>query len=223
MTLAQWVGYGSAAVGILIFAMRTMIPLRSTGIVHNIGQIVFGLLTGSYPMVVQHAVLLPMNCLRLLEMLRLIRKVKDAASTHDTSIEWLKPFMQRRPARAGEVLFRKGDDADTLYYVVSGGLRVVEIGIDLGPGSVVGELGMLAPGRKRTQTLTCTQDSELLRITYDKIEEIYFQNPAFGFYFLKLTSARLFDNISRLERELSARDDEIKRLRTTGVSLQAAS
>jgi hypothetical protein len=29
------------------------------------------------------------------------------------------------------------------------------------------------------------------------------QNPAFGFYFLKLVSARLFENIDRLEQRLA--------------------
>ena len=29
------------------------------------------------------------------------------------------------------------------------------------------------------------------------------QNPAFGFYFLRLSSARLFENISKLEQRLA--------------------
>jgi hypothetical protein len=29
------------------------------------------------------------------------------------------------------------------------------------------------------------------------------QNPAFGFYFLRLASARLFDNIGKLEQRLA--------------------
>jgi hypothetical protein len=29
------------------------------------------------------------------------------------------------------------------------------------------------------------------------------QNPAFGFYFLKLVTARLFENINRLEQRLA--------------------
>ena len=40
----------------------------------------------------------------------------------------------------------------------------------------------------------------VLTITYEKLLEIYFQNPQFGYYFLVLTSQRLLENISRLER-----------------------
>jgi CRP-like cAMP-binding protein len=81
------------------------------------------------------------------------------------------------------------------------------------PGSVVGELGMLAPHRKRTQTLECKESGTMLEIGYDKIEQLYYQNPTFGFYFLRLSSARLFQNIGRLEKLLEERDLELARLR----------
>jgi hypothetical protein len=40
-------------------------------------------------------------------------------------------------------------------------------------------------------------------VTYDQVEQLYVQNPAFGFYFLRLASARLFQNISTLEQQLA--------------------
>jgi CRP-like cAMP-binding protein len=111
------------------------------------------------------------------------------------------------------VLFHKGDLASTLYFLVSGRLHLQEINLDVMPGSVVGELGMLAPERKRTQTLTCTEDGGVLEISYDKIEQLYYQNPKFGFFFLRLSTARLFDNIKRLEGSLRERDEEVLNLR----------
>lgn len=213
MTLVEGIGYFSAALGIVMIAMKTMIPLRITGIAHNVGQIVFGLLAGVYPTVVQHCVLLPLNSYRLFEMIRLVKKVKTAAAG-DHSLEWLKPFTHRRTIKAGETLFRKGDEAEAVYFVVSGSLKLQEINVDALPGAVVGELGMLAPDQKRTQTAVCAEDAVLLEISYEKIKELYYQNPEFGFYFLKLASSRLFDNIERLQRTLAERDAEIKRLRS---------
>ena len=32
----------------------------------------------------------------------------------------------------------------------------------------------------------------ILSVSYDQVEQLYVQNPAFGFYFLKLSTARLF-------------------------------
>jgi CRP-like cAMP-binding protein len=53
------------------------------------------------------------------------------------------------------------------------------------------------------------EDGQVLTIAYDRLLEIYFQNPQFGYYFLVLTSQRLLENIARLEgiiaRERAAR------------------
>jgi CRP-like cAMP-binding protein len=73
-------------------------------------------------------------------------------------------------------------------------------------GTVVGELGMLSPDGRRTQSLVCREAGDVLSLSYDRFEELYFQNPEFGLSFLKLTSRRLFQNIARLEQELAARN-----------------
>jgi len=63
----------------------------------------------------------------------------------------------------------------------------------------MGELGFITPNNKRTQTVECIESGEVLTITYDRLLEIYFENPEFGYYFLRLTSDRLIQNIARLE------------------------
>ena len=206
------IGFIAAGLVIATLSMRTMIPLRIVGIVSNVAFVTYGLLFGSYPTVVLHSILFPLNIYRLREMLNLIKQVGEA-SKGDMSLDWLKPFMSQRPIRTGEVLFCKGDEAHHMYFVVTGRLHLREIGIDILPGSVVGELGMLAPSRMRTQTLECAEDGAILEIAYERIEELYYQNPKFGFYFLRLSTARLFENIARLERTLAERDSEIINLR----------
>lgn len=39
----------------------------------------------------------------------------------------------------------------------------------------------------------------MLTIEHDKLLEIYFQNPKFGYYFLILTSQHLLENNAKLE------------------------
>jgi len=63
----------------------------------------------------------------------------------------------------------------------------------------MGELGFLSKNNRRTQTVECVESGDVLTITYDKLLEIYFQNPEFGYYFLRLSSDRLMQNITRLE------------------------
>jgi len=212
MTYVTMIGFVAAGLVIATLSMRTMIPLRLIGIASNVAFVTYGALFGSIPTVMLHSILFPLNIYRLYEMLRLIKQV-DAASKGDMSLAWLKPFMSKRAISVGETLFNKGDEASAMYFLVSGRLHLKEINLDVVPGSVVGELGMLAPERKRTQTLTCTENGAVLEISYEKIEELYYQNPKFGFFFLRLSTARLFDNIKRLESKLHERDEEVLNLR----------
>jgi CRP-like cAMP-binding protein len=195
----EWTG---AALAILGAAMKTIIPLRIVGIAGNLMGLATGLFLGRWASVLVNCILLPMNSLRMFQMLKLIRKVKKAASS-DLSMEWLKPFMTRRAVKAGETLFAKGDRADCMFYTLTGEFRLRQLGLEVMPGRVVGEMGFLSPDNKRTQTLECVMDGEVLSISYDELRQLYFQNPEFGFYFLKLVSERMFNNMARLEEQLT--------------------
>jgi CRP-like cAMP-binding protein len=90
----------------------------------------------------------------------------------------------------------------------------MEAGIRVPSGQVIGELGLLAPDHRRTQTFDCREDGELLAISYSSVKQLFFQNPKFGFYFLRLATERLFRDIARLEEELArvrAGADALKR------------
>ena len=204
MHFAELIGYAAAIVTIATFMMKTMIPLRIFGIAANFLFIAYGYLDAAYPPLVLHLILLPLNIARLYQMTHLVNQVA-AASRADLDLGWLKPFMSARAVTRGAVLFRKSDPADEMFYVVTGRYRLVESGIAIAPGAIVGELGLLAPGHRRTQTFQCIEAGELLRITYDQVRQLYFQNPKFGFYFLQLTTRRLFENLARLEDELASR------------------
>jgi hypothetical protein len=183
-------------------SMRTMIPLRVFAILTNILLITTAIPTHNYPTIILHAVLLPLNSYRLHQMLQLVRDVKRSVNS-DLSMEWLRPFMAERKCAAGEVLFYKDEKAESMFYIVSGRFRLVESGIELPVGAIVGELGMLSPSNVRTQTLECVEAGLILSVSYAQVEQLYVQNPAFGFYFLRLSSARLFQNLDTLEKRMA--------------------
>ncbi len=197
-------GFVAGALYIASHYMKTMVPLRLCEIGSNVLFVVYGLMYPSYPTLALYGILVVLNTVRLREMLDLVKKVRNALQG-DLSMEWLKPFMHKHAYKKGEVLFRKGDHADEMFYIVSGNCRVNELDLLLHPGQLVGELGFLTPEHVRTQTVECVDDVEMMVITYDKVSELYFQNPTFGFYFLKLSSERLLQNVHRLEQELAAR------------------
>jgi CRP/FNR family transcriptional regulator, cyclic AMP receptor protein len=128
--------------------------------------------------------------------------VRDAIRG-DATMDWLKPFMSGRHFRKGDILFAKGETADEMFCPVTGRYLLLELGLEVKPGQLVGELAMLAPDNRRTATLECIEEGAALSITYEQVEQLYYQNPTFGFYFLRLATARLFENVARTESELT--------------------
>jgi hypothetical protein len=203
-----------AALYVATLLMRTIVPLRIVGIVSIVFFIAYGALAGAVATLLLYLLSLSINIIRLRQMLNLTKKARDSAQG-DLSMEWLRPFMTPRKCKKGEVLFHKGDIAKEMFYTVGGMFLVKEIGVKLPPGRIMGELGFIDPKNRRTGTVESLENGEVLFITYDRLLELYFQNPDFGYYFLRLTTERLMQNIGRLESSL---DEHRQKLLKTQVA-----
>ncbi len=199
----EGIGYCASLLVFCTFYMKTMVPLRSVAIASNVAFMAYGLAGGLYPVFVLHVVLLPLNCLRLYQVRLLIRRVQEA-SRGDVSTEALIPLMTRHCLKTGDVLFRLGDPASSMYLILKGSVRLVEIGVVLGPGALVGEIGVFAPDNLRTGTAVCETEVEIGSISEDKALQLYYQNPAFGFYLFRLVVQRMNDNERRLRAQSRA-------------------
>lgn len=194
MTWIDLLGYAASASVLATFCMSTMVPLRIIAIGSNVLFIAFGAFAHIYPVLVLHVILLPVNIARLLQLLRLIRSVKIAGAG-DLSLERLIPFMSHRIVKAGHVLIHRDENADSMYYLVRGQLEIPEIGKVLGPGAVLGEIGIFAREQKRIVTVVCVSDCELYEMSGDKAKQLYFQDRSFGFALLQLIILRLMENV----------------------------
>jgi CRP-like cAMP-binding protein/uncharacterized protein (DUF697 family) len=141
---------------------------------------------------------LPANVVRLVQIRGLVKRARSSARG-SMSLDWLRPYMTPRQYKKGDVLFRKDDVATEMFLTVTGKFRVTEIDVEIPAGRILGELGFLSPKNRRTQSVECIEDGEVLTIGYDRLRTIYLQNPEFGYYFLRLTSDRLMQNYARLE------------------------
>jgi CRP/FNR family transcriptional regulator, cyclic AMP receptor protein len=191
-------GWLSAVLVFSSFFMRTMVPLRMVAVCSNISFITYALLGLKYgvfgrvyPILVLHAALLPLNLVRLRQQKGLIRAVREASE--DETIRSLVPYMQTETHAAGDVLFRKGDPADRLYVIQHGQVRFTEIGKVMSDGAVFGEVGLFAPKNVRTLSARCDGECRLHTITRDKVLELYYQNPQFGFFLIRLVSGIVDD------------------------------
>ncbi len=186
----------AAALSLASFLQKSMVPLRGFAMASNVFYIAYCYLGASWPDLILQLCLLPLNTKRLLEIRKLTAEMKQATEDSPVS-EWLLPNMDRRAFKAGEVLFRKGDAADSMIYVASGEVRMEGLGQTLGPGELIGEIGLFSPEKKRTQTIVCHTDCVLYRMTDEMMYQLYYQNPKLGFYFMRLIVGRLQRDIER--------------------------
>jgi len=202
-TMANVLGALGGICYIASISMRTIIPLRIAGIASVLFFLLSGIFARAFPAIFLYAMLLPLNSFRLYQLLELIKKVRSAASG-DLSMDWLEPFMTRRKYKKGDVVFHRGEVADEMFLAAKGRFRVVELDLELRPGHIFGEMGLLTSGFQRTQSVECIESGHLLTISYDEVRELYFENPEFGFYFLRLVGERLLQNLKRAEDLLAA-------------------
>lgn len=197
--VVEAIGYGGTVFTIASYGMRTIIPLRIAGVVASVLFIIYGAAIQSWPVLITELIILPLNTIRLYQVLRLVRQVQQAAEG-ELSADWLAPFAREQSCRAGEVIFAAGDTASYLLLIRSGSFRLREADIALGHGELVGEMGFLSPGNTRTMTLECVADGVVGRVSYFDVKQLYFSNPSFAYYFLRLVSHRLFDNLERAQK-----------------------
>src|SRR3954469_20673322 len=217
ITLANLFALIGAIFFVATLLMQTMVPLRVANMIGCAFFALFGALTGAITTFLLYLLMVPINAYRLRQMLILVKKARSATQG-DTSLEWLKPFMTERRYRKGDILFKKDDAAHEMLLTVTGKFLVKEISVELPPGRLMGEFGFLTPDNRRTATIECIEDGHVLTITYEKLLEIYFQNPQFGYYFLVLTSQRLLENISRLEGIVAQKNAAQQTLATDDIA-----
>ena len=191
-------GYLASALVLATFWMRTMIPLGALAIGSNFAFITYGALGGLKPVLFLHLILLPLNCFRGYEMLRLVRRVQEA-SRGNLTIDWLKPFTKTERYDAGQVLFQMGEHADRLFFIVRGKISLEDVGQRVGPGTLFGEIGLFAPDHRRTQTARCETAVELLSISETELAQLCYRNPGLCFHLLRLITARLLQNANLVE------------------------
>jgi CRP/FNR family transcriptional regulator, cyclic AMP receptor protein len=192
----SWVelnGYTASAAVLATFLMSTMVPLRSAALVSNVLFMSYGYFDNLLPVFILHAVLFPVNLHRLIQCRRLIRDIRKAQS-EEIPINSLLPYMKKRSFSSGEFLIRKGEQADRLYYLTDGEIEITDYSKKLGPGAIVGEIGVFASQQERSATITCVTDCSVYELTEGMAKQLYLQDRLFGFWILRLIIHRLLEN-----------------------------
>jgi len=126
-------------------------------------------------------------------MICLVWEIREVAED-DNNLNALFPYMSKTRVSARSVLFRKNDKPDRMFFIKNGTVHLDEIDVDCNSGDVLGEMAAFTPENRRTCTAICTTDCDLFILTNDNTFQLYYQNPKFGMYLMRIVVARLLAN-----------------------------
>jgi CRP/FNR family transcriptional regulator, cyclic AMP receptor protein len=82
----DWLGYVAAILVFCSFYVQTIVALRLVAITSNMAFIGYAVAKGLYPVLILHVVLLPLNCVRLVQLHAMTKRPKpDHRAGHWTS------------------------------------------------------------------------------------------------------------------------------------------
>lgn len=134
--------------------------------------------------------------------------------------------LQTCALKRGDVLVRQGDEADALYFVISGRFAVTLAGrreplAEIGAEQPVGEIAFLTGG-VRTATVTAMRDSLVLRLGRDDFERVAAKCPGIWPTITRALSERLASTTASDTTPPDPRPRTIAVIRAGGSQLPAA-
>jgi CRP-like cAMP-binding protein len=118
----------------------------------------------------------------------------------------VRQLLRRRQFNAGATVFQRGDSADDVYLITSGLLRISVGSADgrelafrvVGPGEMVGEIGVL-DGSRRSADVTALRQSVVLGLGRSALQRLLATRPAIASGIIRFLCARLRDTSEQLE------------------------
>jgi CRP/FNR family cyclic AMP-dependent transcriptional regulator len=96
--------------------------------------------------------------------------------------------------KPGEILFREGDEAQSMYIVRSGLLRILSGSTmyeTVGPGGLIGEMGIVEDHTPRSATVIAGTYAELIEIDMPRFLSLVTSTPSFSISVMRIIARRL--------------------------------
>ncbi len=94
----------------------------------------------------------------------------------------------------GEILFKEGDPSASMYVVKTGTLIIRSGSVvyeNVGPGGIVGEMGIVETYMPRSAMVYALTLSELVEVREQRFLELVLQTPSFALTVMRVLSRRL--------------------------------
>jgi len=107
---------------------------------------------------------------------------------------------------AGQVLFKNGDLGGRMYIVQCGTLRIRSGSViyeDVGPGGMVGEMGIVETNMPRSAMVYALTPAELVEVDQERFLVLVDETPSFALTVMRVLSRRLRRMDDRYEARVS--------------------
>jgi CRP-like cAMP-binding protein len=140
---------------------------------------------------------------------RLLNRIYLFKDATDADIASLIGIATPRKYRQGEFVFNEGDEADAMFVVEMGTVDMVPTGkelaiVTIGSGQAFGEVAFFRRG-KRPGSARAREASTVLRIPFDRLEQLLVERPAFALSFYRNGCGFLAKHLRTLITEVDRR------------------
>jgi CRP/FNR family transcriptional regulator len=140
---------------------------------------------------------------------KLLKGIYLFGDATDADLTSLFEIATPRKYRQGELVFNEGDEADAMFVVEMGTVDMVPTGkelavVTIGSGQALGEVAFFRRG-KRPGSARARETSTLMRIPFDRLEQLLVERPAFALSFYRNACGFLAKHLRTLITEVDRR------------------
>ena len=190
MDVPHLLGWLAAGLVLTSFYLRTIVPLRLVAAISNVAFIFYAVYVSAPPILVLHALLLPLNFCRLVQHYRMKNKI-EGSLVGNVGQMLLLPHMRRRWLPAGSVLFNKNEPSDKLIYIVEGTIELVDGAEIRSSDELLGVIGVFTQDRKRLDTAVAKTKVQVGLISVEKVKELMLHEPVLSRFMLQCLAERV--------------------------------
>ena len=153
----------------------------------------------------------------MIQISKIIKEVPIFRMLGKESIDFIVERLKFKSYEANETICKIGDPGDTMFIIISGGVKICIYGQDvgeeqvvanLGPGDYVGEMALLT-GEPRSATVITTEPSEMFLLHQKDFDVILEKFPSISLSMGKIVSKRLRETLAKAMNIPKPRPDAV--------------
>src|SRR6056297_1515310 len=191
------VGWLAVVLKVVTFAVNSMIPLRLLAMASSVCFIIYSALFQIWPLLVIEVILLSINAYRLYELIALRRLVTHMTDESEPDFSAAMAYGKKRVIPAGNVIFKKGDPVDSLYYLAEGRVEIEDQNVSVAAGKIFGEMAFFNKSAARSATVRCSEDTVVYELDEKHFTRLQYEDPEFAMAVMRLVTKRLVANAAQ--------------------------